>query len=390
MAIVQENKLVMEKSKKIAILFLDEIHHVYHFISVAAELAKTNQVHILTHTGDQTFLEDTLKLIGPNNVVVEKLPTATFRAITDKLKGRKLPRKGFWLKKNKTYILNNFDAIIFTDYFHKYLLNARGENKNPKFIKFPHGVAGRAYGYNKDLLDFDLHVLFGQYYYDQLRVKNLLSKENVVVGYPKLDVLKNVKTDSIFKDNKPTVLYNPHFSPPFSSWHFCGKEILEFFLLNKDYNLIFAPHINLFNKVGGDDMHSVAEKYFNAKNIHIDLGSENSVNMTYLNSADIYLGDVSSQSFEFMINPRPCIFLNPGEIDYKNDLDYRFWRCGEVLNSVKNLKTALDSAPEKFKDTYKTIQEKVTQENFYFEEGSTASERAAKEIIQFLDSDKQL
>jgi len=377
----------MKKGHKIAILFLDEIHHVYHFINVAVELAKSNEVHILTHTGDQTFLNNTLKLLAPNNVVVEKLPTATFRALTDKLKSRKLPRKGFWIKKNQNYILNNFDAVIFTDYFHKYLLNARGSNKDPRFIKFPHGVAGRAYVYNKDLVDFDLHVIFGQYYYDQLKKKGLLSKQNVIVGYPKLDVVKNLEPQLFFENNKPTVLYNPHFSPPFSSWHFMGIQILEFFLQNDSYNLIFAPHINLFNKVGGDEKNSIPEKYLAANNIKIDLGSENSVNMAYLNAADIYLGDVSSQSFEFMIDPRPCVFLNPGNIDYKNDVDFRFWRCGEVINSVEGLKPALNKASEKFKTNYKAIQEKITLENFYFEEGSTASQRASQKIISFLNSE---
>ena len=33
--------------------------------------------------------------------------------------------------------------------------------------------------------------------------------------------------------------------------------------------------------------------YFEAKNIHLDLGSTQSVNMTYTQQATIYLGDVS-------------------------------------------------------------------------------------------------
>lgn len=370
---------------KIAIIFLDEIHHVYHFISVAVELAKNNTVHILTHPGKHTFLHDTLKKLNGENVIVEKLPTAAFRAITDKLKGRKLPRKGFWIKKHQNYILKNFDAVIFTDYFHQYLLQARGNNPKPKFIKFPHGVAGRAYVYNKDLQDFDMHVIFGKYYYKQLKKKNLLSKENVVVGYPKLDVLENKNFERIFKNEKPVVFYNPHFSPPLSSWHFIGLDVLEFFYNATDYNLIFAPHINLFNKVGGDDAKNIPEKYFNAENIHIDLGSEKSVDMTYLNNADIYLGDVSSQAFEFIINPRPCIFLNPEKVKYKKDNSYRFWKSGKVIESIEKLPRALKKASKRFQKKYKPKQEKLTAGNFYSEEGSTASQRAAKAITEYLD-----
>ncbi len=370
---------------KIAIIFLDEIHHVYHFVSIAVELSKSNEVHILTHPGKQSFLYNALKLLNGEKVIVEKLSTSPFRAFTDKLKGRKLPRKGFWIKKHQNYILNNFDAVIFTDYFHQYLMKARGDNKKPKLIKLPHGVAGRAYVYNKDLLDFDMHVIFGEYYYKQLKKKNLLSAHSVVVGYPKLDALQKVETEQIFTNDKPTVLYNPHFSPPFSSWHFMGTEMLEFFYNSKDYNLIFAPHINLFNKVGGDDISAVPEKYFTADNIHIDLGSNKSVDMTYLNDADIYLGDVSSQAFEFIINPRPCIFLNPEKIDYKKDIAYRFWKTGKVINSIEKLPKALKRASKKFKNKYRKKQEKITAKNFYTEEGSTASQRAATAITEYLD-----
>ncbi len=220
----------MKKKHKIAIIFLDEIHHIYHFISVAVELSKENDVHILTYPGNHKFLYETLQNLKGEEVVVEELQTALFRAFTDKLKNRKLPRKGFWIKKHQNYILENFDAVIFTDYFHHYLYKARGERETPKFIKIPHGVAGRAYVYKKDLLDFDMHVIFGDYYYSQLKKRNLLSKHSVVVGYPKLDALKHVRTKPIFSNERPTVLYNPHFSPPFSSWHFMGLEVLEFVL----------------------------------------------------------------------------------------------------------------------------------------------------------------
>ncbi len=378
----------MKPNKIIAIIFLDEIHHVYHFISVAVELSKKNQVHILTNPGKHTFLHNTLQQLDGKNVIIEKLPTSAIRAFTDKLKGRKLPRKGFWIKKNQNYLLNNFDALIFTDYFHQILLKSRKNKEKPKFIKFPHGVAGRAYAYRNDLLDFDMHLIFGNYYYEQLKKKNLLSKHTAVVGYPKLDVLKNVETERIFHNDKPVVLYTPHFSPPFSSWHFMGLEVLEFFYNSKDHNLIFAPHINLFNKIGGDNASVIPEKYLKAKNIHIDLGSNKSVDMTYLRNADIYLGDVSSQIFEFIINARPCIFINAEEIDCWNDDNYRFWKCGEVIETVDELPNALATAKIKF-EIYKPIQEKITTENFYMEEGSTASERAAKAINLFLDQSEK-
>ena len=39
--------------------------------------------------------------------------------------------------------------------------------------------------------------------------------------------------------------------------------------------------------------------------------------MAYTQRADIYLGDVSSQVYEFLLNPRPCVFLNPRRFDWR-------------------------------------------------------------------------
>ncbi|QAA80771.1 hypothetical protein EI546_03055 [Aequorivita sp. H23M31] len=374
----------MKGNYKIAIIFLDEIHHIYHFITTAIELSKTNEVHILTHTGDTRFLSEALAELNGDKVIVEKLPTAPFRAFTDKLKGRKLPRKGFWIKKHQEYILDNFDAILFTDYFHHYFLKAR-KHRPIKFIYVEHGTAGRAYSYQKDVLDFDLHLLSGESEYRSLKKMNLLNTNFKITGYCKLDAVRDLNTKAVFSNHKTTVLYNPHFSPPFSSWHFLGLEILEFFSNSEKYNLIFAPHINLFNKVGGDDISVIPKIYFKSPNIHIDLGSEKSVNMAYVKEADIYLGDVSSQVFEFITTPRPCVFLNTDNVEYKNDINYRFWKCGDVINTIGELDDALRTSSQKFQEKYKAIQEAITEENYYREEGSTASQRSAVAIIEYLD-----
>ncbi|MEZ4795892.1 MAG: CDP-glycerol glycerophosphotransferase family protein [Flavobacteriaceae bacterium] len=377
----------MKKKQNIAIIYLDEIHHVNHFVSVAVELSQIANVTVLTHINCQPYFFKTLALFENHKVKVEKLPTSPFRALTDKLKRRTLPRKGFWLKKNMNYILNNFDAIIFTDYYHRYVKETRGDKAFPKLIKFPHGPVGRSYSYNKDLLDFDFQLLFGNYHFEQMKTLNLLSKEYVIAGYPKIDAVKSNRNKSFFNNNKPTVLYNPHFSPPLSSWHHIGLDILEFFYNQNEFNLIFAPHINLFQTKGGFKVSSIPEKFKTAKHFLIDTGSEESVNMTYILNSDVYLGDVSSQVFEFIIKPRPCIFLNPTHENYKNDYNFRFWQCGDVINSVEYLKNCLKDYEYNF-TAYKAIQQEISTNNFYFEEGSTASERAAKAIIRYLDKAK--
>lgn len=375
----------MKKKHKIAFYFLDDLHHIFHFIGPAIELSKTNDVSIVTYKGKHEFLYNTINKLNASKLKVVQLSTKPFRAFTDKLKKKELPRKGFWIKKNYKYLLNNFDAVVFTDYNHEYLLKKRSLKAFPKLIKLPHGAVGRKHSYKKEVLDFDLQILFGDYHEQQFKELNLLGETYKVVGYPKLDATNYKKeTNTLFSNKNPIVLYNPHFSNELSSWDFIGLEILEYFYNNTQYNLIFAPHIHTFKARGNRNSEVIDNKYFNAKNIHIDLGSDKSVDMSYLKISDVYLGDISSQVYEFIIIPRPCLFLNPKQVDYKNNYAFRFWNCGPVINDISHLDTELQKAISSFSD-YETIQKTITNENFYFEEGSTASERTARAINSYLE-----
>jgi hypothetical protein len=88
-----------------------------------------------------------------------------------------------------------------------------------------------------------------------------------------------------------------------------GKAVLDFFKHNTDYNLIFAPHVILYQRRGRHGAR-LLHGYRKAPNIHIDTGSLASIDITYTDAADIDLGDVSSQDYEFPLKSRPCILLN--------------------------------------------------------------------------------
>ncbi|NND88302.1 MAG: hypothetical protein HKM28_03540 [Flavobacteriaceae bacterium] len=375
----------MKDTYSFGFLFLDEIHHINHFITVAAELSKSHRVHILSYPDKHSYLIRRLREVGGDQVVVEMLKTHPFRALTDRIKNRKHPRKGFWMKYNRNYLLSEFDALIFTDYIHHKLLKYRGDDPKPAFIKFPHGLAGRAYGYKKDLLDFDLHLIYGSLFYENLKEKNLLGNKTVLVGSTKLDAVQTVNTPQLFPSKKPIILYNPHFGTPHSSWHEHGLNILDYFKNQTKYNLIFAPHINLFNKVGLATDRSFVKEYEASPHIFIDLGSDACVDMVYPNMADIYIGDVSSQSYEFMLNPKPCIFINTEKIDYKENPFYPFWQAGQVIEDMSDLSTALENA-EKTLPNYIQAQQHLTEVSMARLSGKSATERAAAEIIKLVET----
>jgi hypothetical protein len=57
-----------------------------------------------------------------------------------------------------------------------------------------------------------------------------------------------------------------------------------------------------------------------------------------------HLGDVSSQIAEFMIRPRPCVFINSHGANWKNNPDYLFWELGPVIDTVDALDDSLAGA----------------------------------------------
>lgn len=261
-----------------------------------------------------------------------------------------------------------------------------------KMIHTRHGAGDREGGFDKKSGAFDLTLLPGQKYVDRLKELSLLSHERyAVVGWPKFEVIQGLKRDipRFFDNDNPVVVYNPHFDQTVSSWGPMGIDVLEFFARNPDYNLIFAPHVVLFKRSKRHKA-SLPVRYRSCPNIHIDLGSSASGDMTYMLAADIYLGDVSSQVYEFLLKPRPCIFLNGHHVAWRDNPFYLHWRLGQVVDNVREeLGNAIDRAQESFPE-FLGRQKEAFAYTFYSEPGSTAAQRGADAIASFLGNRDQL
>jgi CDP-glycerol glycerophosphotransferase (TagB/SpsB family) len=249
-----------------------------------------------------------------------------------------------------------------------------------------HGAGDREGGFDNKSGAFDLTLLPGQKYVDRMKELSLLTHERyAVVGWPKFEVIQGLRRElpRFFDNDNPVVVYNPHFDQTVSSWEPMGIEVLEFFARNPKYNLIFAPHVVLFKRAKRHRA-SLPVKYRSCRNIHIDLGSSASGDMTYMTAADIYLGDVSSQVYEFLIKPRPCIFLNGRHVAWRDNPFYAHWRLGQVIDNVREeLGIAIDRAFESFPE-FHGKQEEAFSYTFYTEPGSTAAQRGADAIASFL------
>jgi hypothetical protein len=234
------------------------------------------------------------------------------------------------------------------------LLRSGAGLKSLKFVHTRHGAGDRAIGFNRQSGEFDLVLMSGAKIRDRLQAAGVIGAGGyAIVGYPKFDLCVAAdRRPRLFENGRPTVLYSPHCSPRLSSWFKDGLKVLEAFYRSDKYNLIFAPHVMLFRKRVQISLKpfsvartgKIPERYLHCPHMLVDLGSERSTDMTYTEAADLYLGDVSSQVYEFLRRPRPCAFIDSHRSDWRADSNYRHWTCGPVLDSAEDIVGGIDAA----------------------------------------------
>ena len=373
---------------KIGYIFFDDIHIVPHFVGSVAELYFDPECHvdILAPEIDHDFLYKSLEMFNVPASVVKELPTYLYKKIAYKIQGRTKPSNRYIFKKHQKKLLD-YDILVF-NVFNQGHIKRKNRNK-PKYVFLMHGAGDSYYPFTPEYFDiisqYHLITTSGQ------KINDLFAQmgkfENTkfeICGYQKLDFINKIKqNEQLFDNDKPVVLYNPHFRPHLTSFYKFGIDILEFFYQNKNYNLIFAPHMNLFTKKTRNPRSRdiISQKYIDAENIIVDFGSTRSVDMTYTKNADIYLGDVSSQIYEFLLFglPRPAIYINAHNFDWKNDIHFRNWHLGKVITSIEKLPGLLATANQ-WKNDFKTIQKQVMDYTFDIDNNKSSSKRVAEAI----------
>ncbi|MFD1786831.1 hypothetical protein ACFSC3_04525 [Sphingomonas floccifaciens] len=258
-----------------------------------------------------------------------------------------------------------------------------------KYVWIPHGAGDRSVGFRSVMKGFDLVLLSGSKVRDRMLALGLVTPDNhAIVGYPKFETVDLTRRPRLFADERPVVLYNPHFDPLLSSWYPWGEAIVDGAVARGDVNLAVAPHVMLFQRrihasVEHRRLHwrrDVPERWRDRPGLIVDPGSPRSIDMSYTLGADIYIGDASSQIYEWIARPRPAIFLNPGRIDWVDDPNFAHWHLGEVVDDITQLNAAIDRAladPHRF--------DAVQREAFartFDRSDRPAAERAAAEILK--------
>ncbi|RKQ71548.1 CDP-glycerol:poly(glycerophosphate) glycerophosphotransferase [Litorimonas taeanensis] len=384
---------------KIGFIYNHEVpHQVAHTAPILKEMLVRHphlNIDVLTSTEDQKEL--VCSGLGPElsrrtnfvDLDVSKIDKGIVRAAN-----AVAPARRVLVLKHNLELLSSYDVFVVPESTSLLLKTQFGLN-HLKFVLTHHGAGDRAVAQKSSIRDFDFVLVAGEK--DEKRHKEhglIRDGHYAIAGYPKFDFVPHVPANlDMFENDNPVVLYNPHFDPHLSSWYDMGVDVLDAFAKTPDINLIFAPHIMLFER----KMHTSVEhkrvrlrknlpkRFENLPNIHIDLGSARSVDMTYTRRADIYIGDVSSQIYEFLEKRRPTIFLNSHNADWAGNPFYTNWTTGPVLDSVENLIEMVRQAKETHEE-YLPAQNQAFEDTFEFS-GGKSSVKAADAIAEFLNQE---
>lgn len=375
----------------------DQIHQVRHSLPIALALSRRhNSIQTVVAVSSDRIAAEVTRLARELGVASLELVRLGLKSGPARVVGRVLrgmvPIEKVLLYRDNLDFFRSLDALVVTERTSLLLKTQYGLNDLPMFLQ-DHGAGDRAVGFGGQERLFDHILAAGPKIRDRMiRDAGVDPSRISITGYPKFDLAE----DDPFRPpahwaGRRTVLYNPHLSPHLSSWYREGRAILDYFQRSDRYNLIFAPHIMLFHRkvvVSIDELGvgmpgRLAAKYREAPNILIDTGGRRLVDMSYTRAADLYLGDASSQVYEFLREPRPCVFVNANNRAWKGDANFAHWRAGPVVQGADELDAALDESVDRHASRYAPIQRELMRYTFDLR-SEPAADRAARRISELV------
>ncbi|HEX7871672.1 MAG TPA: CDP-glycerol glycerophosphotransferase family protein [Sphingobium sp.] len=368
----------------------DALHQVRHSAPVIAELVLVPDVQVVVLTSSAAQEAEVRHLIGAAAARVRFVALsvgAAARAL-DAVLGLIVPFRRIAVLRENLEAFRTLDVLVVPEST-SMMLRDRFGLADLKFVRVQHGSGDRSVTFRPVIARFDLMLLAGEKVRERMIAAGLTTAErSALVGYPKFDTVDPAAPGArLFANDRPTVVYNPHFEPTLSSWFDMGVDLLDWFAAQDRFNLIFAPHVMLFERrIHASVEHrrmrwrrDLPDRYAGLPHMLIDTGSAASTDMSYMKAADIYIGDISSQIYEWIARPRPAIFLNPSHTDWRGSADFAHWHLGEVVEGMDALPTALDRAVTE-PDTYAAAQGQAFARTFSVTD-EPASRRAARAIV---------
>ena len=334
------------------------LHQFGHFIPVACELATRGTVRVtvfVTNDDEAAMVRRTaerLNLALPE-LVEMRLPRRVVRAAGKSTS--KLIRLVRWARR-----LRSGDAILCAERTSTLLKRLPGHC--PPLIHIPHGAGDRAVGFEPRFRFFDHVLVAGNKDRDRLIEQGVVAPDRCdVVGPIKVEAMVRCfgQLAPLFDNDRPILLYCPHFDCSLGSFNAFTERLIDAVANDPRYNLIVAPHIRLARHWSAGRRADWIARGVPDK-ILIDSGSRHSTEMRYTFAADMFIGDVSSQVYECLVRPRPCLFIDAHQAEWRDNPDYAMWELGEVVPPDCDIGAAIERAFASH-DRYRPLQEARVQ-----------------------------
>jgi hypothetical protein len=367
----------------IAFLFIAEAYQCFHGAAIALELAARPGARVVLWYNDPATpaqLERVRAAFGAPALELRRLRRSPLTRALQAVRFLGLC-KPLVLWDNRA-VLNRADAIVTVE--DTVWLARRLGMTHPKLVYSPHGTGDRAVGFTARVRAFDLVLLAGPKTASRMLDAALIRPDNhAVTGSVKMETAARLRTAGagagVGARTRPIVLYAPHKAPGLSSWRRFIGPMLEAFAAQDEYDLIVAPHVKMFHRRGAGARRRWERR--GGPRILIDTGSDRAMDATYTLSASLYVGDVSSQVYEFLTEPRPCVFLNAHRLDWRDDPNFAHWHLGDVIEEPAALMPTLQAASARH-HLYRDRQIAAARASLGQPDGSAT--RAARAIVTFL------
>lgn len=384
----------MKNKRRILFLFNhDAAHQAAHIAGLAAELALRDQHHVIIAYGTpiiRACLENLIPAAAASQMDWQSLALNPWTELALAPLNKLAPIYRLQRLDHHLELFASVDMLVSPERTCLRVKRKLGP-RAPKFLFVPHGAGDRNVSYHPEMAQFDYMLVSGQKVVDEMQAHGLITPDRCeIIGYPKFDMIDLTHRPRFFDNDRPTFLYNPHFDPKLSSWYDMGLPLIDYFAGQQDhFNLIVAPHVMLFRK----KLHYSLE-YRRARlrpdvpenlprNILVDVSSERLFDMSYTRCADIYIGDVSSQIYEFLTHRGACFFLDTsGETARSSALPYQFWENGDVCQNVQQLSALLPRWAERAA-AYRDVQDRLFQYTMDIDPQHSAAQRGADALLAY-------
>lgn len=331
----------------IAFLFVAEPYQCYHGAAVAFETAAIPCVSVSIYYNDPESVHHLERIRKAYGVAPIKYIRMRRNLLARAIQSVKILGFAKWaVYPSNERLLGKYDAIFTVEDTAYRLFSRWPANKRPKKIYMPHGAGDGMLGFSARSRKFDFLLFPGEKSASRMLALGHVRPDNYkIIGLVKLETASRLyqARGPFFDNDRPVVLYNAHQKPPLQSWDIFIEPMLAGFAQSDAFNLIVAPHVKKFHRRTRRQ-----RDWWEARgtsNIIIDTGSDFSVDMSYTRAADIYVGDVSSQVYEFLVEPRPCVFLNPTNVAWEQNPNFAHWHLGDVITKPEELMPAIQAAP---------------------------------------------